>query len=107
MTQMQPGMETMRAPAMTVDSRATFIVRTYNHLFGAIVAFTLIEVGIFAADLAEPMTRAMIPGKRWLLVLGAFTGVWTWMMAVEREARRLEEVGYAVVDACKSFSKSL
>ena len=31
--------------AIGVDARANFINRTYNHLMGAIVLFTLIEVG--------------------------------------------------------------
>jgi FtsH-binding integral membrane protein len=53
------------------DTRAAFIGRTYLHLFGAIVAFTLIEVWLFSSGLAEPMARAMM-GVSWLLVLGGF-----------------------------------
>jgi len=54
-----------------VDTRAAFITRTYNHLMGAIVAFTLFEVWIFTSGLAEPIARAMLGGS-WLLVLGGF-----------------------------------
>ena len=55
------------------DSREKFIVRTYNHLFGAIVLFALIEIGIFMSGLAEPMAVAMMgSGSAWMLVLGAF-----------------------------------
>lgn len=54
-----------------VDARARFITRTYNHVFGAIVAFGLIEIGLFKLGLAQPIARAML-GTSWLLVLGGF-----------------------------------
>lgn len=53
------------------NSRGRFISRTYNHLFVAISAFTLIEIFLFKAGMAEPMARAML-GTSWLLVLGGF-----------------------------------
>lgn len=53
------------------NSRGRFISRTYNHLFLAISAFTLIEVFLFRSGMAEPMARAML-GTSWLLVLGGF-----------------------------------
>jgi len=54
-----------------VDQRARFITRTYNHLFGAIVLFTLIELALFSTGLAPVIARAMM-GTTWLLVMGAF-----------------------------------
>jgi FtsH-binding integral membrane protein len=54
-----------------VDRRARFLVRTYNHLFGAIVAFAAIEFALFTSGAAETIARAMF-GTSWLLVLGAF-----------------------------------
>jgi hypothetical protein len=54
-----------------VDTRAAFITRTYNHLMGAIVVFTLIEVWLFSSGLAEPIAAAMM-GTSWLLILGGF-----------------------------------
>jgi FtsH-binding integral membrane protein len=57
--------------AIGVDARASFINRTYNHLMGAIVLFTLIEVGLFQSGLAESIARVLLGGS-WLLVLGAF-----------------------------------
>jgi len=54
-----------------VDTRAAFITRTYNHLMGAIVGFTLLEVWLFSSGLAEPIANAMMSGS-WLLVLGGF-----------------------------------
>ena len=54
-----------------VDTRAAFITRTYNHLMGAIVAFTLIEIWLFSSGLAEPIATAMM-STSWLLILGGF-----------------------------------
>ena len=60
-------------PVIELDenSRGRFIGRTYNHLLGAIVAFTLIEVTLFKTGLADAMANVML-GTNWLLVLGAF-----------------------------------
>lgn len=54
-----------------VDARATFILRTYAHLFGAIAGFTLIEVALFSTGIAYDIAAAML-GTSWLLVLGGF-----------------------------------
>lgn len=53
------------------DTRAAFIGRTYLHLFGAIIAFVLIEAWLFSSGLAEPIARSML-SVNWLLILGAF-----------------------------------
>jgi FtsH-binding integral membrane protein len=63
------------APAFA-DTRDRFLVRTYNHLFGAIVLFTLIEIALFQTGLA-PVIMATL-GKSWLLVLGGFMVV-SWL----------------------------
>lgn len=52
-------------------SRAQFLQRTYLHLFGAILAFTGIEVYLFQSGLAYEIARAML-STSWLLVLGGF-----------------------------------
>jgi hypothetical protein len=57
--------------AIGVDQRATFITRTYAHLFGAILGFALIEIYLFKSGLAEPIARTLLGGS-WLIVLGAF-----------------------------------
>ncbi len=57
--------------AIGVDARASFINRTYNHLMGAIVLFTLIEVGLFQSGAAESIAQVLLGGS-WLLVLGGF-----------------------------------
>lgn len=63
--------------APVVDTRDRFLVRTYNHLFGAMALFALIEVGLFTSGLALPIARAMM-GTSWLLVMGAFVLV-SWL----------------------------
>jgi uncharacterized protein len=55
----------------SVEARARFIMRTYGHLLGAILAFTAIEVGLFSAGVAESIAMAML-GTNWLFVLGGF-----------------------------------
>ncbi len=61
----------MPVASIGVDARATFITRTYLHLFAAIIAFVLIEVFLFTSGIAETLARAML-GTSWLLVLGGF-----------------------------------
>ena len=56
--------------ASALDARAKFIVRTYNHLFGAIALFAILEIGMFATGIAPAIAGAM--ASSWLLVLGGF-----------------------------------
>jgi len=60
--------------ARAVETRADFITRTYNHLMGAIVGFTLLEFWLFSSGAAEKIAAFMMQGS-WLLVLGAFVVV--------------------------------
>lgn len=55
----------------SVDARADFITRTYNHLMGAIVAFVGLECLLFGTGVAAPIAETLLSGS-WLLVLGAF-----------------------------------
>jgi FtsH-binding integral membrane protein len=56
---------------LEIANRARFIIRTYNHLLGAILAFAGIEVALFKTGAAETILRSMV-GMPWMLVLGAF-----------------------------------
>ena len=67
----------MSVSALGVETRATFIGRTYLHLLGAIIAFALIEVLLFQSGLAYPIAQSML-GVSWLLVLGGFVVV-SWL----------------------------
>ena len=71
---MNPGSPTAQ---VGVGSRATFLARTYNHLFGAILGFTLFEVLLFKSGVAERIATAML-STNWLLILGGFMVV-SWL----------------------------
>jgi len=62
---------------LSTQSRAEFITRTYNHLFGSIVLFTLIEFWLFSSGLYQPILKVMF-SMPWFLILGLFM-VTTWM----------------------------
>jgi hypothetical protein len=69
MNQGYPFVQT--APARAgADTRARFIVRTYNTLFAAILAFAALEAAIFYTGVWQPIAAAM--SGSWLLVLGGF-----------------------------------
>jgi len=61
------------------SERAAFIRRTYTHLAGAILAFTLIEVAIFnlvpRAELEHQIMRFFSMPMSQLILFGAFIGV--------------------------------
>jgi FtsH-binding integral membrane protein len=79
------------------DARAAFIGRTYLHLFGAIVAFVLIEVWLFSSGLAEPIARSMM-SVSWLLVLGGFMVV-SWIASRAAATARSSGAQYAALAA--------
>lgn len=60
-------------PVISLDenTRGRFVARAYNHLFGAVIAFILIEVLLFKTGVAESMATAML-STNWLLILGGF-----------------------------------
>ena len=84
-------------PVIELDeqSRATFVSRTYTHLFGAITAFTLIEIFLFKSGLAEPMALAML-GVSWLFVLGGFVVV-SWLASRVAHTASSKAVQYAAL----------
>ncbi|HWA75757.1 MAG TPA: Bax inhibitor-1 family protein [Polyangiaceae bacterium] len=88
---------------VAIDARARFITRTYHHLFGALVAFALVEVALFELGIAPVLAGAMA-GRAWLLVLGAFM-LTSWLAThVAHTARSLGAqyaalAGYVVVEA--------
>ena len=73
MNQGYEGVPGYRAPAaaLPVQARSRFITRTYNHLFGAILAFAGIEILLFMSGLALPIAQALM-SVSWLIVLGGF-----------------------------------
>ncbi|WP_437941555.1 Bax inhibitor-1/YccA family protein [Sorangium sp. So ce341] len=77
------------------DSRERFLVRTYNHLFGAIVLFAGIEVALFKTGAASVIARAMM-GTSWLVVLGAFMLV-SWLASRAAHTAMSKPVQYAAL----------
>ncbi|MBX2822805.1 MAG: Bax inhibitor-1 family protein [Rhodothermaceae bacterium] len=69
----QYGMPAASMPVAyaSVEERADFITKTYMHLFGAMIAFTLIEVYLFTSGLADVIAGALL-GVGWWVVLGGF-----------------------------------
>lgn len=67
-------------PAMSapVEDRAAFIMRVYQHVLGAIVAFGLIEVLLFNTGVAKVMYDFFLASSgRWMLLIGAYmVGMW-------------------------------
>ena len=88
----QVGVAAQNASA---DAREKFIVRTYNHLFGAIILFALIEVGLFMSGVAETIAAKML-GTSWLLVLGAFMVV-SWLASRAAFSSRSKTTQYAAL----------
>ena len=74
MSQSYPYSQPQSAIGTAADRRARFIVRTYNHLFGAIVAFALIEFGLFMSGIADVIAAVVLRGGQllWFGVLAAF-----------------------------------
>lgn len=82
--------------AADTQTRADFILKTYLHLFGAILLFTGIEVFLFRTGLAYKIAESLL-GVSWLVVLGGFVLV-SWMASrVAHKAQSLAAQYLALV----------
>ena len=61
----------MPVASLSVGARATFIMRTYLHLLGAIMGFVVVELFLFRTGMAYSIAQAIL-SVSWLLVLGGF-----------------------------------
>lgn len=89
--------------SLGVGARATFIMRTYLHLLGAIMGFVVIEMFLFNTGLAYSIAEAML-GVSWLLVLGGFIIVGWFASRVAFNARTAPAqyaalVGFVIAEA--------
>jgi len=92
-------------PVIELDenSRGRFVARAYNHLFGAIAAFVLLEIFLFKTGVAESIASVLLSGS-WLLVLGGFVVV-SWMArrvahsSASKAAQYAALAGYVVAEA--------
>jgi len=55
---------------VSIETRASFISKTYAHVAGAILLFTLIEAWLFKSGLVMPLSQFIL-SFNWLLVIGA------------------------------------
>lgn len=95
-------MHTQSAASASVESRSSFLVRTYLHLFGAIVAFVGIEFALFASGIAHRIAETVLgSGMSWLLVLGLFIAVsWVadrWARSATSSGMQYAGLGFFVV----------
>ena len=67
-------------PVATLDdtARGDFIIKVYQHLMGAIIAFVAIEALLITTGIAEAIYDFVSGGAAWLLILGAFMVI-SWM----------------------------
>ncbi|HXT12257.1 MAG TPA: Bax inhibitor-1 family protein [Candidatus Angelobacter sp.] len=88
---------------LDANSRGRFIARAYNHLFGAVLAFVLLEIAMFKTGIADSIASALL-GANWLLVLGGFMVV-AWMArkvaysSASQAAQYAALAAYVVVEA--------
>lgn len=55
---------------VSIDARASFISKTYAHVAGAILLFTITEIYLFKSGLVVPLSQFIL-SFNWLLVMGA------------------------------------
>jgi FtsH-binding integral membrane protein len=78
---------------LDIDSRGTFVSRTYGHLFGAVCLFILIEMGLFRSGLADKIAQALL-SVSWLVVLGGFVVVsWLASRTAHRASSKAAQYG--------------
>ena len=88
------------AQASTHD---VFIIKTYLHLFAAILAFTFIEIFFFTSGIAESIARQLL-SVNWLFVLGGFI-IASWIAshlahsAQSRFVQYLALIGFVVAES--------
>ena len=84
-----------RSAGQAIDARARFIVRTYNHLFGAIAAFAALEYAMFSSGVAGTLL-SVFGSTGWLPVLGGFILV-SWLATRAAHSSSSKPVQYAAL----------
>ncbi|MDF1798499.1 MAG: Bax inhibitor-1 family protein [Planctomycetota bacterium] len=84
---MQDSYQVQSVARASVDDRAAFITRTYQHLFGAILVFIGLEVALFKTGVAYQITDLLLASRfGWLAALGGFMIVGTLGSSMARKA---------------------
>jgi FtsH-binding integral membrane protein len=91
----------------SVDDRSAFIVKTYLHLFAAIVAFIVLEVFYFVTPIAGLVFEALSSTGRmgWLAVMAGFVGI-SWIAEKWANGTTSQPMQYAGL-ALYTFAESL
>ncbi len=90
--------------AQDAGASERFIVRTYNHLFGAMIAFALIEIGLFVSGAAYSIAQFFMGGRMWLFAMGGFV-ILGWLAsrtahtATSKGAQYAALAGYVIAEA--------
>ena len=93
---------TYAGAAMSVNSRSTFITKTYMHLLGAVLGLIAVEYVLLSNEQAREFGESMM-GK-WMYVLGAYLIVsWAATYIVQQvESKALQYLAlaaYVVIEA--------
>jgi hypothetical protein len=88
----------MRVPVIAAPAatREAFVIRTYVHLFGAVLGFIGLELFYFSSGIAADIARALL-SVNWLMVLGGFIIV-SWLargVAARAKTREVQYLGLA------------
>jgi FtsH-binding integral membrane protein len=101
MSQMNMPHPAMAAAQAGTDERLSFIRRTYVHLFGAILLFTIIETALFSSGIADRIGPSLLGGKGWIVVFVLFLGAsWfanRWAMSGASPALQYAGLGVFIV----------
>ena len=62
--------QTLPVSELSTEARSSFISRTYSHVAGAILLFTVIEMYLFNSGLVVPLSEWLL-SFHWLLIIGA------------------------------------
>jgi uncharacterized protein len=62
--------QTLPVSELSTEARSSFISKTYSHVAGAILLFTVIEMYLFNSGLIVPLSEWLL-SFNWLLIIGA------------------------------------
>lgn len=101
MTHMNVSHPGLMAAQAVPNERLSFIRKTYAHLFGSILIFTLLETLLFTSGIADSIAPTLVSGKSWIIVLVLFIGVsWLanwWAMSGSSPALQYAGLGIFIV----------
>ena len=81
----------------SVEARARFVMRTYGHLFGAILLFTALEIFFFQSGLAFNILQ-VVANTGWLMIMGGFIVV-SWVATHFAHTAQSKPAQYAALGA--------